>query len=131
MGQDNNERTPLLKSDGCCGGSKTGACCGGNGSRATDSLAPVPLKRGGDKKNGEPVWPIQRTSSQSSMVSTRSDKRRARLDDLLSADEPLVSKCGASGGQCCEYCSAVMGPVTRRAEVIVVTQFRCRTTARL
>jgi hypothetical protein len=103
MGSDNNERTPLLKG-GCCGGNKTGGCCGGaSGSRATDSLAPVPLKRG-DKKNtnSETVWAIERRQSSSSLRSDRSD-RRLRLEHLLQNDEPLVSKCGADGGQCCEY----------------------------
>ena len=103
MGSDNNERTPLLKSGGCCGGNKSGGCCGGSGSRATDSLAPVPLKRG-DKKSGnaEPVWPIERTASQSSLRSARSDRRRRRVEDLLQDDDPLHSKCAAPGGQCCK-----------------------------
>ncbi len=105
MGQD-NERTPLLsKPSGCCGGKGGAACCGGKG--ASSSLSPssggasVPLKRSGNASNSEGVWPIERRASSSSLRSNRSN-RRMRVEDLLENEEPLHSKCGASGGQCCE-----------------------------
>lgn len=99
-----NERTPLLdKKGGCCGGSKNGKCCGGSSALAP---AAVPLNRNnrtGNSNGGEPVWGIERVSSHSSMRSAGREERRNRVDALLNDEEPLVSKCGADGGQCCKY----------------------------
>ncbi|BEJ13818.1 hypothetical protein CspHIS471_0309920 [Cutaneotrichosporon sp. HIS471] len=102
MGQD-DERTPLLsKPSGCCGGKGGAGCCGGKG--ASSSLSPtaggasVPLKRNGNTSNSEGVWTIERRGSSSSL---RSNRRR-RVEDLLEDEEPLQSKCAASGGQCCK-----------------------------
>lgn len=122
MGKDNGERTPLLsgRPAGCCGGKGGPGCCGG-ASRATgngaNTLSPssggaaVPLKRSGNA-TGETVWPIERTSSRSSLRSNRSN-RRLRVEDLLENEEPLHSKCGASGGQCCEYCLVACATMRR------------------
>lgn len=101
-----NERTPLLDNKGgCCGGSKNGKCCGGSSSLAPSASAAVPLNRNknGNANGGEPVWGIERVSSRSSMRSAHREQRRNRVDALLNDEEPLVTKCGADGGQCCEY----------------------------
>lgn len=104
MGKD-SERTPLLsKPSGCCGGKGGAPCCGGNGQSSsltpTTGGASVPLKRSGNATGpSEGVWTIERRSSTSSLRSNR----RLRVEDLLEDEEPLQSKCGASGGQCCEY----------------------------
>lgn len=99
-----NERTPLLdKKGGCCGGSKNGKCCGGSSSSALAPAA-VPLNRNknGNSTGGELIWGIERVSSHSSMRSAGREERRNRVDALLNDEEPLVTKCGADGGQCCE-----------------------------
>lgn len=101
-----NERNPLInKKGGCCGGSKDGKCCGGSSALAPAAPAAVPLNRNSKNASsagGEPVWGIERVSSHSSMRSAGRGERRNRVDALLNDEEPLVSKCGADGGQCCE-----------------------------
>lgn len=111
-GSDNNERSPLLsKPEGCCGGKGGAGCCRSATGSSSTNLSPtaggaaVPLKRSGNTAS-EGVWPIERTSSRSSL---RSQTRRQRVEDLLENDEPLVSKCGTAhtGGQCCTSLSCL------------------------
>lgn len=104
MAGGSNERSPLLsKPEGCCGGKGGAGCC--RSATGTSNLTPttggaaVPLKRPTNTAS-EGIWPIERTSSRSSLRSNR----RLRVEDLLENEEPLMSKCGTahSGGQCCK-----------------------------